>query len=380
MHLLPRQQGGCTHALVIPLPIPDSSVIFHYKMSESRPKNILTPVGEVPSVSTQMKFSDHLGAFKVRWGVGRMKYTVNPGLYAVGEPGRQSEVLVTANYRMTFDLVRSSLSGVDAWLLVLDTGGVNVWCAAGKGTFGTRELVSRITASNLTRVVDHRRLIVPQLGAVGVAAHRVKEESGFTVLYGPVEARDIKEYLARGLRASPAMRRKVFPVRARAALIPMELVPALKYAAVIAAAMALFSGLFGPGSILSDILFFGKASAISLLAAVIAGAVLVPLLLPWLPGKAFSLKGFWIGLGAALGVFFFILRVTGNTLSAAAWVLLVPALTSFLAMNFTGSSTYTSLSGVRREMRIAVPLQAAGSILGAALWLGSLFVNRGGAA
>ncbi|MDP4239714.1 MAG: hypothetical protein Q8904_09645 [Bacteroidota bacterium] len=43
------------------------------------------------------------------------------------------------------------------------------------------------------------------------------------------------------------------------------------------------------------------------------------------------------------------------------------SIASFMTMNFTGSSTYTSLSGVQKEMKWAVPLQigfmAVGSIL-----------------
>jgi hypothetical protein len=39
------------------------------------------------------------------------------------------------------------------------------------------------------------------------------------------------------------------------------------------------------------------------------------------------------------------------------WFLMISAISSFLAMNFTGSSTFTSLSGVKKEMKTAVPLQ-----------------------
>ena len=77
---------------------------------------------------------------KVRWGIGRMNYRVDPGLYSLGNPDALSPVLVSANYKMSFDRLRESLPGRNAWILVLDTDGVNVWCAAGKGTFGTEEL------------------------------------------------------------------------------------------------------------------------------------------------------------------------------------------------------------------------------------------------
>ena len=98
----------------------------------------------IPVVSTALKAGDRWGSIKARWGINRMRYGVLPGLYAVGSPGADSLVFVTANYKMSFDALRSSLVGLDAWILVLDTKGINVWCAAGKGTFGTAELVSRI--------------------------------------------------------------------------------------------------------------------------------------------------------------------------------------------------------------------------------------------
>ena len=339
-----------------------------------------TPAGPVPRVSTRLNTADRLGMVRVRWGIGRMSYTVRPGLYAVGEPDEDSEVFVTANYRMTFDLLRSALSGLSAWILVLDTAGINVWCAAGKGTFGTEELVSRIRNSGLTLVTGRRRLIIPQLGAPGIAAHRVRDLSGFRVVYGPIEARDIPAFLAARLRATPSMRVKTFRIRERAALIPMELVPALKYAVMIAGALALVSGLTGPGTFTSDAVHFGMIATVSLLMAVAAGAVLVPLFLPYLPGRSFSLKGFWTGVAAAAALVSFspVKWTTGSVLEIAAWVVLIPALSSFLAMNFTGSSTYTSLSGVRREMRVAVPLQAGASVLGLIIWVGAMIAARGG--
>ena len=122
-------------------------------------------------VSSSLTWKDEWGAFKVRWGIGRMNYAVDPGLYALGEPDSSSPVLVTANYKLSFDRLRQALPNRQAWILVLDTKGINVWCAAGKGTFGTGELVERIRASSLEQVVNHRDLILPQLAAPGVAAH-----------------------------------------------------------------------------------------------------------------------------------------------------------------------------------------------------------------
>jgi len=107
---------------------------------------------------------DLAGRWKARWGIGRMNYTIEPGLYAVGNPESSSPVFISANYKMSFDYLRKDLNSVDGWILVLDTKGINVWCAAGKGTFGTDELVNRIAIVRLGDIVRHRELIVPQLG------------------------------------------------------------------------------------------------------------------------------------------------------------------------------------------------------------------------
>jgi len=331
-------------------------------------------VGPVPKVSTRLSKDDRLGMWKVRWGINRMGYTVAPGLYALGQPDEGSEVLVTANYKMTFDLLRRCLTSLNVWILVLDTRGVNVWCAAGKGTFGTDELVRCVEGTGVGAVVNHRRLIVPQLGAPGIAAHEVRERTGFSVLYGPVEMKDIPAYLEKGRHATPAMRRKDFPVTERAALVPMELVPASKWVAISTAAIALMAGIMGRGSFLSDALLHGSRAFLFINLGTFAGAVVTPILLPWVPGRAFALKGAIIGFATALILF------GGGFLSGLdglAWLLLITAASSFLAMNFTGSSTFTSLSGVKREMKIAVPAQAALSLAAIALWVCALFIPRG---
>ena len=108
-----------------------------------------------------------------------MRYRVDPGLYAVGAPDAASPVFVSANYGLSFNVLRRALAGITGWILVLDTKGINVWCAAGKGTFGTAELIHRIQATRLDTVVTHRNLIVPQLGAPGVSAHEVGKATGF---------------------------------------------------------------------------------------------------------------------------------------------------------------------------------------------------------
>ena len=336
-----------------------------------------TPVGRAPWVSSSLTYQDHWGTVKARWGVGRMDYTVEPGLYALENPDNQSPVLVTANYKMSFDRLREALPGRSSWVLVLDTAGINVWCAAGKGTFGTSELARRIASSGLDQVVSHRELILPQLSGPGVAAHEVKKLSGFRVHYGPIRASDLPAYLDAGLHATPEMRMKTFSLRERVALIPIELVAALKAGILLMLLFFLISGLGGPAGYWENVKDYGVFAIVSVLVAILAGAILTPLLLPALPGRAFSVKGVLVGLATAAGLLIFRnpdLTFWAGRLEVLAWILLVSAITGYLALNFTGASTYTSLSGVRKEMRFALPIEIGAGVAGFALWLASRFV------
>ncbi len=155
----------------------------------------------MPRVESKLSFRDRSGTYKVRWAIGRMRYRVDPGLYALGAPDADSPILISANFKMSFDLLREALPGRNGWILVLDTDGINVWCAAGKGTFGTDELTRMVESSGLAMVVNHRRVIVPQLGAAGISAHQVQKLSGFKVIYGPVRAADLPDFMDSGMKA-----------------------------------------------------------------------------------------------------------------------------------------------------------------------------------
>ena len=321
-------------------------------------------VWSTTSTITRADRWDHLLA---RWGVNRSGHLAKPGLYSLGDPTPDSPVFVTANYTLSFDALRSALAGIDGYILVLDTFGVNVWCAAGKGTFGTDELVRRIEATALHRVIDHRVLILPQLGAAGVAAHEVKRRSGFKVEYGPVRASDLPEYLE-NRQATPEMRRVRFPLRDRLILIPVELVHTLL--PMVIAAVALF-------------LIAGPLAAAGVVAAVLGGVVLFPILFPWLPTRRFSTKGFV--LGGLVAFPFALAALLGGPgtplLLRAGWTLAyllgLPPVTAYLALNFTGATPLTSKTGVRREIFAYVPVMAgtsgAGVVLTVALALFRLF-------
>lgn len=343
---------------------------LHWKTGE-----LETPGGSVDRITSHLSWRDRIGWWRTRCGIGRMAFAVPYGLYALNEPDADSDVFVTANYKMSFDHLRRSLTGRNAWILVLNTEGINVWCAAGKGTFGTDELVSRITDSGLAKVVSHSRIILPQLGAVGVDAGAVAERSGFTVRYGPVRADDIPAYLDSGCKATGEMRRVLFRSMERAVLVPVEVMNAGKFVLPAMAVLFVLSGVSRSGFSASGMKLQGSAALVALAVAWFAGSVMGPLLLPLLPGRMLSLKGaIAAALAMALPALWLLPRLTG-WLDIAAYLLVVPAIASFIMMNFTGATPYTSPSGVRLEMKRSVPLQAICAGLAILLWLGQRIAN-----
>ena len=332
-------------------------------------RTIETPAGNVPVVRTRLLPSDRHGTWRVRWNFGRMSYAVPPGLYGLGSPDPPSPVLVTANFKLTFDRVRRQLVGRSAWLLVLDTKGINVWCAAGEGTFGTDELIGRIESTGLARVVSHRTIILPQLGAPGVASHLVTKATKFHVVFGPVRAEDIPAFLDAGLRATTEMRRVTFPLKDRLVLTPVEFMQV--------AGNPVFLAIFGLWALQILGLKFIPLDGPAFLGAVLIGTVGLPALLPWIPVRPFALKGWILGMAWAIAVCAFrgvSLATPAGRLAAASYGLIYPALTAFLAMGFTGSSTFTSLSGVVKEMKYAIPAMILSGALGLAALAARYFV------
>jgi hypothetical protein len=237
---------------------------------------------------------------------------------------------------------------MDVHILVLDTKGINVWCAAGKGTFGTEEIILRIEETRLKEVVQQRTIILPQLGAPGVNAHEVKRRSGFKVEYGPVLASDIKEYM-KGREATEEMRTVRFPLRDRMVLVPVEIVNYLKFLLPAALILFLLGGIFG---------------ALAILIVAFFGLVLFPMLLPYLPTRQFSSKGLILGfLG---GLLFILLQIwygihymsmPGLIFAVVQMLLMAPPI-AYLALNFTGSTPIASRTGVKREIFRYIPIFA----------------------
>ena len=333
-----------------------------------------TAVGPVPKVKTGLERSDIAGTLFARLGLKRNQYKIAPGLYCVNSPAADAPVLVTANYKLTFDTLRRELTGLDAWILVIDTRGINVWCAAGKALFSTREVLHRIKQSRISQVLNHKKIILPQLAATGVSAVSVKKESGLEVLWGPIQARDIRQYVTNGCKADKPMRRVTFTIAERIVLVPVELSQLLKPTLWALLGVFMLSGI-GTG-------FFsftaawnrGLMALIAYIAGIFGGAVAAPVLLPWIPGRAFAIKGTLTGIIAGLTVAA-VFKNHSIWLESTALLLITVVISSYLAMNFTGSTPYTSPSGVEKEMRLAIPLQASAALMAIIAWVGAAFVG-----
>jgi len=272
--------------------------------------------------------------------------------------------------------VEGALPGRNGWILFFDTKCINVWCVAGKGTFGTEELLRRIASSNLEKIVNHRTLILPQLAGPGVAGFEVTRRSGFRVIYGPVKALDLPSFLGSGFAATHSMRTKTFTAGERLVLIPVEVVGAPKIGLLVLIGVFLISFLLS-GALVEVAFRYSYNAAMALVFGILAGAAAAPLLLPWLPGRSFSVKGILPKIAGA--IVFLVLQLYTQTgqksIELYSWLFCIPAISSYLSMNFTGSSTFTSLAGVRREIRWAVPLQIGAATCSLVLWITSLIMR-----
>ncbi len=331
---------------------------------------IETMAGNVPNISSKWYKADYLGMIKSRSTAFRMDYSVPPGIYALGCPDENSDIFVSANYKLSFDVLRKDLDDINAWILVIDTKGINVWCAAGRGTFGTDELTGRIKQHKIENLVNHRRIIVPQLGAPGVDADAVQKETGFRVSYGPVRACDIKAYMAAGYKATKEMREVKFGLLDRLILTPIELNPAFKALPLLALAILLISGIQPSGILYKSILADGLPMLFMFILSIISGAFLTPVLLPFIPFRSFAVKGWIVGtIITGLCLMFIPYFRPANIFYAAFSLLVFPAFSSYLALQFTGATTFTSISGVKKEIRYSMPIYKAAIVVSALIFI-----------
>ena len=230
-----------------------------------------------------MKLADIPGYCRDR-GLGALPHRAPTGLIRIGNPGRNSPVLVTGNFTLTVRRLREALSGRDAWLLVANSKGINVWCASSGGYLTHHDIIAAIRVSRLAGLVDRREIVLPQLCATGVERRRITEATGFATRWGPARLEDLPAFLGRGARVVKLERFMRFPAWERMEMATLWCAPMLVIAlpvlaiffglltmAVSGAAMALLVyGLFG---LLPRLQIQGRRRFLTFAAFVVAAAL-----------------------------------------------------------------------------------------------------------
>jgi ubiquinone/menaquinone biosynthesis C-methylase UbiE len=123
---------------------------------------------------------------------------IEPGIYQSGNPDSNSPLIVTANYQFTFIKVMRDIKNIDAWVLVVDSNGINVWCAARGPDFGNLQLLEAVEATDIKNKTSKKTMILPQLSAGGVSTPELPkktEKFPFNVVFGPVWSKDLPDYI-----------------------------------------------------------------------------------------------------------------------------------------------------------------------------------------
>jgi ubiquinone/menaquinone biosynthesis C-methylase UbiE len=277
----------------------------------------------------------------------RIPYKFRTGLYAVGHPDASSPVLVTGNFDLTVRRLVKAIDGqVDAWVLVADSAGINVWCAAGGGYFNAEKVIAALKSSHLNEVVRHHALILPQLCANGVDGWRIRQETGWGVHWGPVRAADIPAYLAAKRKKTDAMRWVRFPLKDRLEMVTVML--------------GFYSLL-----ILLPVLIFWRHLFWPVTASLVGLSYFYAITLPWLPGRDGLYKSIPLTVITLAGLLAY--NTFGNPMPTQQlfhWVVGLTGLSIFTAGEFQGMSPL-----MRGEEANWSREAVIGAILGAIYWL-----------
>ncbi len=183
-------------------------------------------------------------------------------------------------------------------------------------------------------------------------------------------AKDIKAYLNSGRRKTQEMREIKFSMLDRLILTPREIIPAINKFIIFAAIMLLFFGIQPTDILFKSAWVYGETFLLLGLASIISGSFITPVFLPFIPFRSFALKGWITGmLLTALVIFQFNTPELKNILIFTAAVLFFPMASSYLALQFTGSTTFTNMSGVKKELKTALPVYLISTALSIILLL-----------
>ena len=143
-------------------------------------------------------FGSQMSLYRILFTGQTTDAPIEPGIYKSGQPDKNSPIIVTANYLFTYIKVMRAIKGLDAWVLIVDSKGINVWCAARGNNFGNRQVIEAVKATGIATLTNKKTLILPQLSAGGVASPLISKEAPdfpFRILFGPVWAKQLPQFL-----------------------------------------------------------------------------------------------------------------------------------------------------------------------------------------
>ena len=125
----------------------------------------------------------------------RKPVAVEPKLYEVGSVTKQSPLLVTTNFSLTYYTVQGDVeaSRVPAFIGVVDTEGTSVLTAWASEKLTVEKVTKLLNSSEVKDRIAHNKVIIP--GYVAVMSGKLEDESGWQVMVGPRESSGIPKYL-----------------------------------------------------------------------------------------------------------------------------------------------------------------------------------------
>jgi len=306
------------------------------------------PADEAEPQPLRLGTTDYAKAL-VAWLLAfRRTYAVAPGLYFTGKQyDTATPLLVTANYHLTVFLVARRLSGINVRLLVIDTDGINVWCAAGKGRFCNDTILQQLTRYRRELISGQRLagLILPKFAMSGVDLQGLRDQ-GVRPIVGPLYARDLPAYLAAPPLRNRPLDRVRFSLRSRAFVC----LPGVLQLAALSAVVTCLLGILA--------LPLGMRAPVGVVVSITTLGAVYPLLFPVLPGRRFAVKGLMLGVAFSIAW----MAMSWYTQQPLLWgVVVVPftvAAGMLIGLEFTGNSAVSNYSRVKREIVTFLPVSA----------------------
>ena len=137
-------------------------------------------------------------------------FPAKTGYREIGNPDKDSPVLLTCNFHLTILRLKKATRGLNYHLLVANSKGINVWCAATGDSLNNHSVISVIRTSGIENKVNHKKIILPQLAAPGIESKVIQKNVGWRIIWGPVDAKDIPAFFELNYKKTDEMKQIEF--------------------------------------------------------------------------------------------------------------------------------------------------------------------------